>query len=191
MEEKEIINFIEDKVFKEDEKWFFHATRNDVNTISNILNEGIKASYLQNSKGNHFNGKYYISLYKNNEAAKGLCLFLANQPKIIVNGISPLYADRKKYNLRRMFINTKIPLRTSEWDGEFQQYKKIEPSKIVALEYSLVSILSKLDDSNLKEKLIFLRDIILCMQQSNKNLPIYDLSSSKELNKEKILSLNL
>lgn len=191
MTEKEILNFIEDKNITQDENWYFHATKNDLETIKKILNEGIKSAYLLNKKGNHFNGKYYISLYKNNNTSRGLNLKFIESPKFIISDIYPYYADRKKYNFRQLFINTRIPLRTSEWDGEFQQYLNIEQDKIIALEYSLSYILSNSENSDIKEKLLFLKEIILYMEQINKNIPIYDLTLNCEINKQKILNLNL
>ena len=191
MNKKELLNFIEDKDISVDENWYLHATKNDLETIKKILDEGIKSAYLQHKKGNHFNGKYYISLYKSNNATEELNSWLNDYPKFIVNNISPFYADREKYNSRHMFINTRIPLRTSEWDGEFHQYLKIEPSKIVALEYSLSRILSNSNDSGAKEKLIFLKNMILCLEQLNKDIPIYDLSSNREFNKQNVLSLHI
>lgn len=191
MEGIDILNFIEDKDITIDKNWYLHATKNDIEIIKKILEEGIKAAYFRNQKGGTFNGKYYISLYKNTNEKEGLTSYLRNNPKFIIDGISPFYADRKKHNFRYIFTNTRIPLRTSEWNGEFQQYLKIEPCKIVALEYSLSQILSNKNISNKKENLLFLKNMVLCIEQMNKNLPIYDLSSNREFNKEKILSLNL
>ena len=191
MGNSDILNFIEDKNITVNKNWYLHATKNDIEIIKKILEEGIKSAYLRNQKGNHFNGKYYISLYKNTKNSEGLNSYLRNNPKFIIDDISPFQADRKKYNFRHIFINTRIPLRMSEWNGEFQQYLKIEPSKIVALEYSLSHILSNSDSSNIEEKLLFLKNIVLCMEQVNRNLPIYDLLSNREINKTKILSLNL
>lgn len=191
MDAEEILSFIEDKDITANDSWYFHATRSDIDIIKKILKEGIKSAYLRNKKGNHFNGQYYISLYKNTKEYEDLNLWLIDAPKFIIHDISPLYADRKKYNFRRMFINTRIPLRTSEWDGEYQQYLEMEASKIIALEYSLSHILSKSNGSNIKENLIFLRNMVLCIEQIGKDLPIYDLSSNREFNKQKILSLNL
>ena len=191
MEVKEFLNFIEDKVIEENDNWYFHATRCDIDIIRKILEEGIKSAYLRNKKGNHFNGQYYISLYKNTAEAASLKLWLSEYPKFIIQEISPFYADRNKFKFRQMFINTRIPIRTSEWDGEFQQYLQIEPSKIVALEYSLSYVLSNCDEFIMKEKLEFLRDMILFLEQTNRDLPIYDLFSNCEINKEKVLSLNL
>ena len=101
-----------------------------------ILEEGIKSAHLRNAKPNQFNGKYYISLYQYNTAADGLNLWLDKYPKFVISDIEPLYADRKKLNLRRIFINTKVPLRTSEWDGEYQQYLLIHLPLYLALQQS-------------------------------------------------------
>lgn len=191
MKTKELLGFIEDKEVVENDNWYFHATKADIDIIQSVLEEGIKSAYLRNRRGNHFNGQYYISLYKNIDEAEGLKQCFIKCPKFIVQGISPFYADRNKFRFRKMFINTRVPLRTSEWDGEFHQYLQIESSKIVALEYSLSHMLSDSDEFVIKEKLNFLRDMALFLQQSDRDLPIYDMSSNREINKEKVLTLNL
>jgi len=191
METKEILSFIEDKDVKTSDDWYFHATKTDIGIIEKILDEGIKSSYLRNEKGNHFNGQYYISLYKNIEESEGIKLWLNKSPKFIIQDISPFYADRSKFKFRKLFINIRIPLRTSEWDGEFQQYLEIDPSKIIAMEYSLSHMLSISDELISKQRLLFLKEIALFLQKTNRNLHIYDLSSKREINKNKILSLNL
>ena len=189
MEKNKILNLVEDKEIQKDTSWYIHATQSNIEIVKQILAEGIKCSFLMNRKSNHFNGKYYISLYKEN-SGQGLNMFLIDRPKFIVKGISPYYADRDKLKFRRMFIDTRIPLRTSEWDGEFQEYLKIETSKFVALEYSLAYLLTK-SETLPEEKLKFLRDIVIYLKEKNIKLPIYDFSSSKEINKEKVLSLKI
>ena len=64
MDRIEILKYIEDNDIKINNSWFYHATKHDSDIVKNILNEGIKSAYLRNEKGNHFNGKYYISLCK-------------------------------------------------------------------------------------------------------------------------------
>ena len=192
----EIIEFTEDKDFEINNNWYLHATSDDSSTINKILDEGIKSAYLRNNRPNHFNGKYYISLYKHNPMDNGLNMWLVNHPKIVVDDINPLYADRSKLKFRRMFINTRIPLRTSEWDGEYQQYLMIEPSKFVSIGYDLANIFKDIEDTmenliRLKNKLQLLKDVILYMEEINKQLPIYDFSTKKEINKEKVLSLHI
>ena len=193
MKNKEIIDFVEDRNIKTNEDWYMHATKKDIKEIEKIFAEGIKSAYLRGLKGNHFNGKYYISLIKVNSDYNELSLFLKDRPKFVINNISPFYAERKKFKLRRIFINTIIPLRTSEWDGEYQEFLKIDASNIIAIEYSLFKILNNSTEinDNIKENLKFLKEIILCLKKLNINLPIYDFSSNKEINKEKVLSLNI
>lgn len=191
MFKEDILNFIEDKPVEQKENWYLHATRIDIEIIKKILNEGITSGCLRSTKGNNFNGPYYISVFKNDNSAEGLKLWAMNSPKFVISDISPFHANRTKLKFRRIFINTPIPLRTSEWNGEYHQYMRIDPSKIVALEYSLSRILFNSNNVNIKERIEFLRAMILCMKQVNKDLPIYDLSSNHEFNKQKILSLNL
>lgn len=196
MNYKEIIQFVEDKSFDINNDWYFHATKNDINIIRKILNEGIKATCFRKEKGGCFNGKYYISLYDNSDY--DLNEFFVIYPKIVVDGINPLYADFNKFYNRRKYSNTILPFRTSQWEGEYQQFLKINPSKIVAMGYDLSVILNMLyssDDFVLetlqKEKLIFLKNIIVSLNELNKDLHIYDFSTSREINKEKMLSLYL
>lgn len=199
---EEIIGFIEDKDFEINDNWYFHATSNNAEVVMKILEEGIKSSYLRNVKQNpnldHFNGKYYISLYKYKTLDDGLNKWLDKYPRFVIDDIKPLYADRRKLNLRRMFINTRLPLRTSEWDGEYQQYLFIEPSKFVALGYDLSYMFKDIEglDKDIiiklqKDNLQLLKNIIVYMNQIEKQLPIYDFSTKKEINKEKVLSLNI
>lgn len=195
---EKIIHFVEDKDFDINDNWYFHATSNNAEVIKKILEEGIKSAHLRNTKPNHFNGKYYISLYQYNTIGDGLNLWLDKYPKFVIRDIEPLYADRKKLNLRRIFINTKIPLRTSEWDGEYQQYLLIDTSKFVAIGYDLSYIFKDMycsdktiEEKLQKEKLQLLRDIIFYMNQTNSQLPIYDFSTKKEINKKKVLSLHI
>ena len=191
MERQAILQYLENQEFQPDRDWYLHATKRDIKTIQTILNEGILSSYLRRQKGNHYNGKYYVSLYKNNEEAKDLRRWLITYPKFVIHDIEPYYADRQKLKSRRNFINTRIPLRTSEWDGEFQQYLKIDPSKFVALEYSFAYILSKAEDRYVSDHIEFLKQMIFCMEEANRDLPVYDLSSNHEINKQKLLSLEL
>ncbi len=191
MLKEDIIIFIEDKDVEQKENWYFHATGTDIEKIRKILNEGITSAYLRGGKGNHFNGPYYVSLFKNYDSEDDLIFHKVNHLKFVISDISPFYADSAKLKFRRIFINTPIPLRTSEWDGEYQQFMRIDPSKIVALEYSLSRILLSSNNFYIKKQIEFLKALILCMKQLNKDLPIYDLSSNHEFNKQRILSLNL
>ena len=189
MQNKEVLSFIEDKDIEVQDDWYIHATQYDIETVKKILNYGIKCAHLMGRNGNHFNGKYYISLYKpdnDNDFGK----YFRSYPKFIISGITPHYADRSKMHFRKKFVDTKLPLRTSEWDGEYQEFLKIDPSNFVAFEYSLFYLLNSTKEQTLSQAYLhFLRDTILYLEKEKIDLPIYDLSSNKEINKEKTLSL--
>ena len=126
MDIKEILNFIEDQNFDINENWYFHATAENIEIIKKIFVEGIKSAHLLEEANknirtkNPSNGKYYISLYKYTDSKDRINSWLDNYPKFVIEGIMPLYANRKQHDIRKIFINTRIPLRTSEWDGEYQ-----------------------------------------------------------------------
>ncbi len=191
MDTKEIINYLEDKDIKDDSYWFLHATENDIKIIDSILKEGIKSAYLRNdNKSTGFNGKYYISLFQNNYHSTALCKRFENNVKFIIDDIRPYYVVRES-KIRYFFINTRIPLRTSEYDGEYQQYLKIDSSKFVGIDYHLSRILLNLYKKELIKELDFMKELVYVINENNNSLPIYDLSSHKEINKDKLLSLKL
>lgn len=193
MEKGEFLKFIEDKDIQVSDDWYLHATRADVSIVKSILSEGIQAGCIRGVRGNHFNGKYYISLFKGNNKEDSLFKHFLENPKFIISGIHPYYADRSKLRMRKMFIQTRIPLRTSEWDDEYQQYLFIPPDKFVGLEYSLSYFLSNLenDSSKIRDKLKFLKSLLCCMEDMNIDLPIYDFTSHCRINKKKVFSLHL
>ena len=74
----------------------------------------------------------------------------------------------------------------------------IEPSKIVALGFDLSYMIKETSqpDKAIREKfqiekLKLLRDIILYMGETDNKLPIYDFYTKREINKTKVLSLDL
>ena len=79
--------------------------------------------------------------------------------------------SRKKLKLRRIFINTRIPLRTSEWDGEYQQYLLINTSNFANFRFSMKS-----------DNLIITLDII----KLDKHFVYYLIDLLKLIDKNKI-----
>ncbi len=68
MKSQKIIEYIEDKTFVEQKQWFLHAVENNIKMIQTILSDGLKCTYLSGlEKPTTSNGKYYISLFKNDE----------------------------------------------------------------------------------------------------------------------------
>jgi len=65
MEQKQLLDYIEDKTIIIENDWFFHATDRDIITIEKILNEGIKCAALRKEKSQQgYNGKYYVSVIR-------------------------------------------------------------------------------------------------------------------------------
>lgn len=187
----EIINYIEDKDITIQSSWFFHGTDPEIETIEKILKEGIKCSYLRGDKSKGgYNGKYYVSVSKIlNTPNRSVYKLFEHLPIFVLDNIKPIPANKNSF-LADYFIDTIIPIRCSSYEGEYHSFLKIDHSKIIALGYNLYHLLSpnyKLDT----EKLEFLRQIVLYIEKINLDLPIYDLTSKKEINKEKVRSLKL
>jgi len=188
MNSKEILDYIEDKDFKFNKKWFYHATNYNISIIKNILVNGIKCAYLRKeSSSGGYNGKYYVSLGsvcdKNNEIYKNFNRF----PKFIINGISPIKTNQINFGL---MTETILPFRHSFYEGEYHKFLKINSSKIIALEYSLSNMISGNIEYDIQQ-LKFLKELVMCIDDLNKDLPIYDFFSNKEINKEKVRYLTL
>lgn len=190
MTEKEILDYIEDKTIKINNDWFFHATKNDIKTIEQILNEGIKCAYLRNEKSNKgYNGKYYVSVSKKTSNPQSVYNLFEHLPIFVLDGINSIKANNKN-RIFKPFTETIIPLRTSIKADEYHVFLKIESSKIVALGYSLYHMLFdgyKFDVYQLQ----FLKELIIILEKLNKDLPIYDFSSNREINKNKVKLLNI
>ena len=67
---------------------------------------------------------------------------------------------------------------------------KISSSKIVAIAYSLYHMLESGCRFNIY-KLCFLKDLILLLEKLEKDIPIYDLTSERQINKEKVKALKI
>ena len=166
--------------------------KEDLELVKEILQNGLKSAHLRGEKrGGLYNGKYYISLNKRNEDPDSSFNQYAKHHDIrfIFDNINPIHA-KFNFDIFFMFCNTIIPIRSSGWEDEYHAFGKVEPSKIVALEYSL-HYMTKEGYRFDKEKLIYLKQVILCLKELKKDLPIYDYTSNKEYNKDKVLSLNL
>ena len=192
MNKREIVEFVENKSFSEDERWFLHATGKDIDTIKKIIDGGILCAHLMNTENSvGCNGQYYISLYKNDHNSRALRQRFEKDVKFIVHGIKPHYAKREKKASRLFYIDTRIPLRTSDWDGEYQQYLRISPDKFIGIDYQLSLILSSLNADEIEDEITFLKSLSLYLKNIGSFLPIYDLASHKEIDKDKVLSIIL
>ena len=186
---KNVVEYIEDKDIVGDSNWYLHTTFDDVDIIRKILTEGIKCSHLLGLQYPSWNGPYYISMFKNDETSSNLQEFFIPSVKFIIAGIRAYRCRNTRF--AKSFTDTKIPIRASIHPGEYQSYFFVDPSKFVGIDYCLSRILPTLNAQKQEKQLCFLRDVVECIQQARPQLPIYDLSSQKELNKDKILSLRI
>lgn len=190
MTEKEFLNYIEDKTIQINDDWFFHATDRNINTIEQILNEGIISAYLRKEKSKQgYNGKYYVSVSKKTDNPQSVYNLFEHLPLLVLSDINPIKADNKN-KVFKLFTETFLPFRTSSKADEYHAFLKIEPTNIIALGYSLYHMMSdgyKFDICKFK----FLKELILILEKLDKDLPIYDLSSNREINKNKVKSLEL
>lgn len=189
MEAKELLNYIEDTPIEIKEDWFFHGTSGDINVIEKILNEGIKCAYLRKEKSTQgFNGKYYVSVSKKSDDPKSIYNVYKFWPTFIIDGVKPIKADIRNQSYQ-CFRETIIPLRTSYKKDEYHAFLKIDSSKIIALGYNLY--LFEPGNKFYINSLRMLKELVLLLEKLEKNIPIYDLSSEREINKEKVRSLKI
>lgn len=191
MELDKVVEYIEDRPIKTSNKWFLHATFNDINIIESILKNGIQCARLSGVGGNGWNGPYYISLFQNDNDYDSSILrerFETNI-KLIVTGIRPHHMIDKKF--AAFFAGSRIPIRTSGYRGEYQEYLRIDPSKFVGIDYSLSRVMCRGNIPQKESTLYFLKDVTNCVQGIIPRLPIYDLDSSSEINKTKVIDLKI
>lgn len=188
MELEKVVNYIEDKDIVSDSNWYLHATIDDIEIIRKILNEGVKCAHLTGSNFSKYNGPYYVSLFKNDFESHFYKKEFSSSIKLIITGIRPYHTSLNS-RFAMCFAKTIIPIRTSICSGEYQKFLQIDPSKFVGIDYQLSMMIPTLGESEGKRKIEFLKDVTECVQEVNPELPIYDLASKKELNKDKILNL--
>jgi len=190
MEQKQFLDYIEDKTITIENDWFFHATDRDITTIEKILNEGIKCASLRKEKSQHgYNGKYYISVSKKTNDPQSVYTLFNHLPIFVLNDINPIKADSKN-RIFDPFTETILPFRTSSKNDEYHAFLKIDSSKIIAIGYSLYHMLEPGYKFNIY-RLSLLKDIILLLERLDKKIPIYDLTSEREINKQKVKLLKI
>lgn len=190
MEKKQFLDYIEDKIIKIENDWFFHATDRDIITIEKILYEGIKCAALRKEKSQQgYNGKYYVSISKKTNNPQSVYNLFEHLPIFVIKGINPIKADDKN-RIFAPFTETILPLRTSSKADEYHAFFKINSSKIIAIAYNLYHTLESEYDFDIY-KLCFLKDLILLLEKLEKDIPIYDLVSKRQINKEKVKSLKI
>lgn len=189
-----IIKKFEDKSIQNLGNYYYHGFLYNEKDFRDMLLNGIKCSKLvDNVSHNGSNGKYYICLSKKMDVKKSsFDLFSSFRPMFILNNIKP--SRTHKYG----FTNLILPLREGIYDDEYQYFYKIKSNKIIGIQYKIYEMLST--DSKAKKMfnmnnqdcinyLYNLKEMIEILNKLNINIPIYDYSTMKEINKEKVLTL--
>ncbi len=188
-----MISYIEDKDVAFDENWFYHACSFEKEIYKNILLEGIKSKFertkrLQSSFG--WNGIFYISVTRENimeDLGKSAWnFFYPYYPMFIIDKNVKAYKCRyldKFSEFYSKLSNTPLPYRVSGYVDEWHIYRVVKPESIIGIDYPL----KKLESEVYLERLV---NIIELMNEINVDKPIYDISSRREINKEKCLKLS-
>ena len=167
---------------------YIHFTEFNLEIIESVFKNGIMSSYnlqkngIYKEAGIGNNGKYYISLTRNtdyqNSAFK---LFKYNPNNIGIEVISDCaIKTQKNFSI---FSNTKLPIRYSIYDDEWQTKEIIYPNKFISLYYPLNFIydLYEKDDEYLKyisEKINKIKEL---MKIYNINIPLNDIEKVYKL----------
>ena len=154
-----------------DNEWFYHGffltSFNGYSDFINMYNNGIKCSYLRHSKrsgGN--NGNYYVSLSKINNCNPSNSSYLQithSRPAFIISGIKPI----KTINFD-IPTNSILPIRSSSYEDEFQQFLKVNPKNFIGIQMAMSEIENLINRdpdyvkmfSNIFEYLIFIESIL-------------------------------
>lgn len=189
MEHIKLINDIEDKPFYIDNNSYYHAFNYNSRNFIKMLNEGIKSKFLLRQKGVGCNGLFYISLSKKEECFYSAYNLLLSNPAFIIDSKlktikTQNYIRKSKYPLST--CNSILPFRSSSYDDEYQRFLLVSPKRFKAIRYNLSNIEN---EETLNSKLWVLYHIIHDLEEQKNDLPVIDLNTNKELNRQKVLSL--
>lgn len=179
-----------------DLNWYYHGTCKDIEGIKAILKEGIKCGYLLGQESNINNGRYFISLSKDIGAQKDHSSFYSYRTviNIIIDDIKA-HKCIKYFSLLPYLGDTRLPIRFSGWDDEFQAYKIIEPDKFIGIQCPLYYwVKSYLDGGTTNWFLVNLKKLIIAMKALENTLPLYDYSrldgtSVHQINPDRFLEI--
>lgn len=189
-----IIDKFEDKTLHNIGDYYYHGFLYNQNSFIDMLIDGIKCPKLiDETSYNGSNGKYYICLSKNiNVKKSSFNLFSSFRPMFILDNITPLKTH--KYG----FTKSILPIREGIYDDEYQSFYKINSNKIIGIQYKIYEMLSNdskvkkmfnMNDEDCIKYLYNLKEMIEILNKLSIDIPIYDFSAMKEINKEKVLTL--
>ena len=197
-----IINYIEDRNGRINYDWFYHGTNYNIHVIKDILVNGIKCQKDLQIDARGSNGKYYISVSKNlgEYADRKLSAYYGYLGSVMFVLDESLPAHKAKLDkginkiIAILLKNTPVAYRVSGFVDEYQVFRKINPSYIKGLGFSIRGMMEERinkqkiaifgdSSTDLLKQLI---ELTTALDDLNLDLPIYDLSSNKEINKKKV-----
>lgn len=184
----EVLSFIENVPIVLSNNYYYHAFVYDHDAFVNMINEGIKAPIYLDKSGQGNNGLFYVSLSKNLGCKDSIYDKLNSLPMFIIN--EKIFTFKTKNGLPPTFslMKSPLPIRYSDYEDEFQKFLKVKPKDILGIQFNLFS---NVDDSNIRYSMAILQSIINDLENENSNMPIIDGVTSRMINKNKVMSLNL
>lgn len=190
---KDLIDYLEDtENILVSPKNYYHAFNYNHDSFTAILNEGLKAKILLHKEGTGYNGLFYISLSRKEDCLNSAYGMLKTRPAFIIDGQIKTFKTKNivhDSNYPLILCNTFLPFRTSTYDDEYQRFLKIAPEKIKAIRYELNSVID--NRKKFQSKLLILQNIMQDLEILKKNIPVIDIESQKEFNRDKVLALKL
>ncbi len=191
------IDDIEQKIINKNPEWYYHGIVYKRSDFIDMLVCGLKCAKLLGLKNGGYNGKYYISLSKdipNKQNVESAYMYLKWSSYMFIIDNIKTYKCTHSY-FRELFKQTKVPLRCSTWDDEYQAYSIITPDHFVGMECPLKDWINNIHYVKNLELLKNLRNIMINMNELRIDLPIYDSSDELagrlyEIDKEKYLHLS-
>ena len=196
-----IIKEVEDKKIEVNSKSFYYAKEFDAEKYKSILTKGIEADFIKKDAFYDASGKYYITLTRNQNKYKDFSdsSYLRDinySPLFIIDENIKAYKAKETSLSRLMLTNTRLPLRGSFYVDEYQVYKKISKDSIVGIEFLIQNIIERrivssrvIYEKSMVDILKELKNIVLLLEELKVDLPIYDYTENKEINKNKVLEL--
>lgn len=218
---KEILNgfkLVEDKEIRNiNPNCFFYGTSYE--DIQNDLLQGIKCSYdLTGKRIKSASGPYYIPVCKNikNYDSSDLSAFnmkatsnisLILDEKLPATKTINTNNNELMYTISKLFKDTTLPIRFSMYKDEYQVLNNIDKKYFCGILFCIIrdieneikkaSTIPYVNSSNSSSlsniiyTINFLKDLIVFLNSNNIDLPLYDFSYNREINKRKVMALEI
>lgn len=195
MNYEEIISDIEEKNIILPKDSYYHAFQYQKESFINMITKGIKSPILLGKTAQGNNGYFYVSLSKKEACQDSIYDKLNSNPMFIIDRKINTIKTRnfkKEGHYPIFFTDSPLPFRESEYDNEYQKFFKVSPKDIVAIQYNIFEFY-KLSNNNeyIKNQLLILKQMVEILKVLDIELPIIDISTSREINQAKVLSLKI